>query len=81
MLSSSKSNTRHMKKNMGAADRFIRVIAAILFFYLYYDNIVTGALGIALFALGAIFMLTSIIGSCPLYTLIGINTCSARKVG
>lgn len=68
-----------MKKNMGAADRFIRTIVAIVLIYLYYTNVVTGALGIALLAIGGIFLLTSIIGSCPLYSLIGINTCSAKK--
>lgn len=68
-----------MKKNMGTADRFIRTILAIVFIYLYYTNVVTGALGIAILAIGGIFLLTSIIGSCPLYTLIGINTCSAKK--
>jgi hypothetical protein len=68
-----------MKKNMGAADRFIRIILAIVLIYLYYTNVVTGALGIALLAIGGIFLLTSIIGSCPLYSLIGIKTCSAKK--
>jgi len=70
-----------MKKNMGTADRFIRTVLAIVFIYLYYTNVVTGALGIALLAIGGIFLLTSIIGSCPLYSLIGIKTCSTKKAG
>jgi hypothetical protein len=68
-----------MKKNMGAADRFIRTILAIVFIYLYYTNVVTGALGITLLAIAGIFLLTSIIGTCPLYSLIGIKTCSTKK--
>lgn len=70
-----------MKKNMGTADRFIRIILAIVFFYLYYTNVVTGVFGIVLLVIGGIFLFTSIIGSCPLYSLIGIKTCSTKKAG
>lgn len=65
-----------MKKNMGSADRIIRIVAAIVFAVLYFTGTVTGTLGIVLIVLGGIFMLTSLVGFCPLYALFGIKTCS-----
>jgi len=68
-----------MKKNMGTADRVIRILVAVLFAVLYFTNTVTGVLGIVLLVLGGVFLLTSLISFCPLYTLIGLNTCPAKK--
>ncbi|RTL52621.1 MAG: DUF2892 domain-containing protein [Sphingobacteriales bacterium] len=64
-----------MKKNMGGADRIIRVILAIVFGILYFTQTVTGTLGIILLVLGAVFLATSFISFCPLYTIFGIKTC------
>lgn len=64
-----------MKKNMGSADRILRTAAAIVFAVLYYTGIVTGTLGIILLVLGGVFVLTSLVGSCPLYSLLGMDTC------
>jgi len=68
-----------MKKNMGSTDRIIRIILAAVMAVLYFTNTVTGTFGIVLLVLAAVFLLTSVISFCPLYTLIGLNTCSARK--
>lgn len=68
-----------MKKNMGNADRIIRLLLAALFAYLYFGGIVTGTIGIVLVVLGAVFVLTSLIGFCPLYVPFGISTCPTRK--
>ena len=54
-------------KNMGLTDRMIRIVAAVIFGYLYFSGIVTGVLGIILLALGIIFILTSLVSFCPLY--------------
>lgn len=67
-----------MKKNMGTADRVIRIIIAALFAYLYFGGVVTGTLGLVLVILGAVFVLTSLISFCPLYTLVGLNTCPKK---
>jgi len=67
-----------MKKNMGNADRLIRVIIAVVAIVLYYTGIVTGTLGIVLIALSGIFLLTSLISFCPLYSLVGVNTCKTK---
>lgn len=68
-----------MKKNMGNTDRIIRVIAAIVFAVLYFTGTVTGAIGLVLVVLGAVFLATSFISFCPLYTLVGMNTCEKKK--
>jgi hypothetical protein len=62
-----------MKKNMGTADRVIRLLLAALFAYLYFGGIVTGTIGLILVIVGGVFVLTSLIGFCPLYTIFGIN--------
>lgn len=68
-----------MKRNMGNADRIIRILIAAVFAYLYFSGTVTGTLGLILVILGGVFVLTSLISFCPLYTLVGMNTCPANK--
>lgn len=68
-----------MKKNTGNADRLIRVLLAAVFAYLYFGNVVTGTAGIILAVLGGVFLLTALVGFCPLYALVGVNTCPAKK--
>lgn len=68
-----------MKKNMGTLDKGIRFVIAIAISLLYYFNIITGTLAYILMAVAIIFLLTSFINFCPLYTLFGINTCKVKK--
>lgn len=64
-----------MKKNMGGADRIIRILIAAVVAYLYYAGIISGTLGIVLLVLAGIFLLTSLVSFCPLYTIFGVKTC------
>ena len=68
-----------MKKNMGSIDRVIRTLLAVVFAALYFTGTVTGTLGLVLVVASAIFALTSLISFCPLYPILGINTCSVKK--
>jgi len=68
-----------MKKNMGTLDRGIRIAIAVIFAVLFSTGIVTGTLGTILLVVGGIFIATSVVSFCPLYTLLGINTCSVKK--
>lgn len=68
-----------MKPNMGNIDRIIRVLLAVVFAYLYFSGTVTGTLGLVLVILGVVFVLTSMVSFCPLYTLFGLNTCPSKK--
>jgi hypothetical protein len=63
-----------MKRNMSNLDRIIRVVVAAVFAYLYFAGIVSGVLGIVLLVVGAVFVLTAILGFCPLYRLFKIST-------
>ncbi len=67
-----------MKMNMGGADRIIRALIAVAIAVLYFTNVITGTLGIVLLIVGAVFLLTSIVGFCPLYAPFGIRTCPKK---
>ena len=67
-----------MKKNMGTADKAIRILIAVVIAALYFTNVISGTLAIILGILAVVFVLTSFISFCPLYLPFGINT-SKRK--
>lgn len=64
-----------MKKNMGSVDKLIRVLIAVVIAVLYYLGKIEGTLALVLLAFALIFLLTSLVSFCPLYTIFGINTC------
>lgn len=68
-----------MKKNMGSADRVIRLLIAAVIAGLFFTNIISGTLGIILLVLGGVFVLTSFVGFCPLYAPFGIRTCAVKE--
>ena len=59
-------------------DRGLRVVIALVIAGLYFGNVVTGTLGIVLLVVGAVFLLTSVIGFCPLYAPFGLSTCKSK---
>jgi len=67
-----------MKKNMGTSDKIIRIILALIFLGLYSTETISGTLGYIGLALASVFLLTSILNFCPLYTLFGIKTCKTN---
>lgn len=67
-----------MKKNMGSMDRVVRLVIAAILIALYLTNVVTGTFGIIFLVVAIVFMLTSVISFCPLYTLVGVNTCKTK---
>lgn len=68
-----------MKINMGVADRVIRLLFALVIIILYLKNVIGGTLAIVFLILAGVFILTSLIGFCPLYKVFGVNTCPDRK--
>jgi hypothetical protein len=64
-----------MIKNMGGLDRSLRVIIALLITLLYFNEMISGTLGIVLLVLAIVFVLTSLVSFCPLYVLFKLNTC------
>jgi Protein of unknown function (DUF2892) len=63
-----------MKKNMGSADRVIRVILAALVVVLYFMGVISGTTAIILLVLATVFLLTSLVSFCPLYLPFGLST-------
>ncbi len=63
-----------MKKNMGGMDRIIRIVIALVVTVLYFTEYIEGTLATVLIIFAAVFLLTSVINFCPLYTVLGINT-------
>ena len=69
-----------MKVNMGEWDRVIRTTIAAVLLMLLYAGVFSSTLNIIFGVVAAIFLLTSVVGVCPLYSLLGIQTCP-RKSG
>jgi len=67
-----------MKKNIGSVDKFIRIIIAITIAILFFTNVISGTLGIILLIFAGMFLITSLIGFCGLYTILGVNTCKIK---
>jgi hypothetical protein len=63
-----------MKKNMGTIDRIIRILLAVVVIVLYINGSITGVAAIILGIVTFIFITTSLIGYCPLYTVCKIST-------
>jgi large-conductance mechanosensitive channel len=68
-----------MKKNMGTLDRIIRIAVAVIIGVLYFTGVISGLTAIVLMVIAAVFILTSFVGFCPLYALIGINSSGKGK--
>lgn len=67
-----------MTKNMGTADKSIRLIVAAVLLILAFG---TGVLGAGLLKwlaviVAVVFALTSFVSFCPLYRIVGLKTCS-----
>ncbi|MDD5296994.1 MAG: DUF2892 domain-containing protein [Rhodocyclaceae bacterium] len=63
-----------MKANEGGVDRGLRVVAGLVLIALAVMGTV-GAWGY----IGVVPLLTGLMGFCPAYTLLGINTCGMKK--
>ncbi len=68
-----------MKNNVGSIDKIIRIIIAIVAFYLAYNGGIESPWNYILYAVSAIMVLTAILGTCPLFTIFGINTCKIKE--
>lgn len=68
-----------MKKNIGSADRIIRIILAIILGVLYFTNTITGTFGIVLLVVGVALLLTSFINFCPVYAIFGLSTSQPKQ--
>ena len=63
-----------MKQNMGRIDRGIRILLVVAVAVLFFLGKITGIAAVVLGVLAAVFLLTSLIGFCPLYVPLKIST-------
>jgi K+-transporting ATPase A subunit len=68
-----------MKTNMGSMDRMVRLFIAVILGLSAFNGMITGVWAVVAYAVTAIFILTSLVGFCPLYAVFGISTCSLKK--
>ena len=61
-------------KNMGSADRILRIVVALIVVILFFTKVITGTLAIVLLIVAGVFLLTSLVSTCPLYLPFGIKT-------
>ena len=64
-----------MKKNIGSTDKLIRFLAGVTIMVLFYIGKLSGAPAFILLAVAGVLLLTRLFNVCPLYSLLGINTC------
>lgn len=63
-----------MKKNMGGIDRTVRILVGLALIALS----LTGTIGLWGW-IGVVPLATGLFASCPLYSLIGVNTCPLKN--
>lgn len=63
-----------MKQNMGKTDRVLRTVLAVIVLVLYFSDQLTSLAAIILGIFALVFLVTSVLGFCPLYVLLGISS-------
>lgn len=63
-----------MKKNVGNADKVVRILLAVAVAILYYTGVISGTLAIILGILAVAWILTSLMSFCPFYLPFKIST-------
>jgi hypothetical protein len=63
-----------MTKNMGNIDRVLRLSVVIAIAVAYLMGSLSGTLAIALAIVATAFLLTSLVGTCPMYLPFGLST-------
>ncbi len=69
------------EKNVGMIDRVIRIILGIILLYLFVVNMVAAPWSYLVALIGLIMLVTGVIGTCPLYSMLGMNTLSKKALG
>jgi hypothetical protein len=63
-----------MKTNMGAADRIVRILIAVVIAVLYLTGRISGTLAIVLGVVAVAFLVTGLAARCPSYVPFGLST-------
>jgi len=68
-----------MIKNVGSIDKIIRLIIAAVAIYAAYTGMVASPWNYVLYVVAVIMVATSLMGSCPLFSIFGINSCKVKS--
>ncbi|MBL0309612.1 MAG: DUF2892 domain-containing protein [Bacteroidetes bacterium] len=68
-----------MTKNIGVADKIIRILLAAGIAVLYFTNQISGTLALILAVVAVVLLATSFINFCPIYFALGISTNKNKK--
>lgn len=68
-----------MKKNIGTIDRIVRVVIGIVLIILFVLNVTDSWFDYILGIFGLALLITSVIGYCCLYSILGFTTCEQSK--
>ena len=66
-----------LKNNVGTTDRTIRGIIGVIAIIAYF--MVSGGWSWVLLVVGIVMLATAALGTCPPYSLLGINTCKMKS--
>jgi len=64
-----------MSKNVGGADQVIRMVLRVVLLALGFLHVVSGMWAIAAYVVGAVALVTGVVGFCPAWSVFGVNTC------
>lgn len=67
-----------MNANVGSTDKVIRLVIAVAAAVSAFIVGATSVLGIVLLVLAALMVATSAMSFCPVYSLLGLNTCKIK---
>lgn len=65
----------HKNPNVGQLDKAIRVLVAMAIALLYLFDLITGIIGVVFMLVAIILLVTSLFSFCPLYKILGFNSC------
>ncbi|AWI88399.1 MULTISPECIES: DUF2892 domain-containing protein [Methylobacteriaceae] len=69
-----------MTTNVGRADRMLRLVGGFIVAGLGL-TMLTDIWAYVAVGIGVVLALTALVGSCPAYTILGLNTCRRRISG
>ncbi len=68
-----------MTTNVGTIDRIVRIVVGIALIAFALGFIAPGTPYAWIGWIGVVPLLTALVGSCPLYSMIGLSTCPAKR--
>lgn len=64
-----------MAKNVGKIDMIVRIVLAAILAYLDWSGTMTGTMSWVLGIAAVVMLVTGLLKFCPLYKVLGIDTC------